>query len=119
MNEKLIELFQNKDFAAKTADCETVEEVLELIKAKGVETTREEFDSFMDSIAKANCEKEGELTETALENVAGGEFLTFAAIVAAVGAVVGAAKWYIYDEPYNRGKQAARRKNNQRKNKIC
>ena len=120
MNEALIKLFQNKEFAEKTAACETVEEVLALVKAEGVETTREEFDAFMDSVAKANnYAAEGALDETELEQVAGGGFLTAAAIVSAVVAVVGAAKWYIYDEPYQRGKSDARAKNNKKKNKLC
>lgn len=119
MNEKLMELFKDNAFAEKAAACETVEEVLDMIKAEGVETTKEEFDSFMDYIAKTRSENEGELNEGELEQVSGGGFLTLAAIVSAVGAVVAAAKWYIYDEPYERGKQNARAKNNQRKNKIC
>lgn len=119
MNEKLMELFKDNEFAEKAAACETVEEVLAMIKAEGVETTKEEFDSFMDYIAKTSSEHEGELNEGELEQVSGGGFFTFAAIVSAVVAVVGAAKWYIYDEPYERGKQNAKAKNNRRKNTIC
>ena len=120
MNDKLMKLFKNNVFAEKAAACETVEEVLAMIKAEGIETTREEFDSFMDYMAKTSSEHEGELDEGELEQVSGGGgFFTFAAVVSTVVAVVGAAKWYIYDEPYERGKQDAKAKNNQRKNAIC
>ena len=119
MNQDLLKLFQDEEFAKEAVACESVENVLELIKSNGIITTRDEFDSFMDNIARIKNTQEGELDETELEQVTGGEFLTFAAIVAAVGAVVGAAKWYIYDEPYSRGKQKAKAENNRRKNKIC
>ena len=119
MNEKLMQLFQNKDFAEKAASLETVEEVLAKVKDAGVATTREEFDSFMDYLERTNNMDATELTEHELEKVAGGEFFTAAAIVSGIVAIVGAAKWYFYDEPYNRGKSDARKYNNQRKNKLC
>lgn len=75
MNEKLMELFKDNEFAEKAAACETVEEVLAMIKAEGVETTKEEFDSFMDYIAKTSSEHEGELNEGELEQVSGGGLL--------------------------------------------
>ena len=119
MNEELIALFQNKSFVEKTASCETVEEVMALVNAEGVEVTRKEFDSFMNEIAETSSAKETELDEVELTQVAGGGFFTAAAIVTAVIAVVGALKWYTYDEPYERGKAKARAENNKKKNKIC
>ena len=74
MNEELIALFQNKSFVEKTASCETVEEVMTLVKAEGVEVTRKEFDSFMNEIAKTSSAKETELDEVELTQVAGGGF---------------------------------------------
>lgn len=119
MNVQLAELFQNQAFVEKTAMCETVDEVLDMVKSAGVDTTREEFDELMDAVAQhINCES-GELDEQALETVSGGAFWTAAAIVSIVIAGVGALKWYIYDEPYQRGKANAKAKNNKKKNKIC
>ena len=86
--------------------------------------TKEEFDALMDNVARVR-NSAGELDEEQLENVSGGFAITsagvalFAAIVTAVGAAAKAAKWYIYDEPYSRGKADARAKNNKQKNKIC
>lgn len=124
MNEKLMELFQNKEFLNKIVACDTVDEVLGVIEAEGVETTKEEFDALMDNVARVR-NSTGELGEEELENVSGGFAITaagvalFGALVTAVSSAVLAAKWYIYDEPYSRGKQDAKAKNNQRKNKIC
>ena len=124
MNEELIKLFQNKDFVAKTAACETVEEVLALVKAEGVETTREEFDTVMDAIAQFKGAQEGELDEAEMEQVAGGFAISgtvVAALIAAGVSLIGgfSLKWWIYDEPYERGKAKARAKNNKNKNKLC
>lgn len=123
MNEELIKLFQNKAFVEKTAACETVEEVLALVKAEGVEVTREEFDSVMDAIAEINGAQEGELDEAELDQVAGGLATAIVvALISAGAAVVGGGftlKWWIYDEPYERGKAKARAKNNKKKNKLC
>ena len=123
MNEELIKLFQNKAFVEKTAACETVEEVLALVKAEGVEVTREEFDSVMDAIAEINGAQEGELDEAELDQVAGGLATAIVvALISAGAAVVGGGitlRWWIYDEPYERGKAKARAKNNKKKNKLC
>jgi hypothetical protein len=123
MNEKLIDLFQNKEFVEKTTACETVEEVLNLVNAEGVEAAREEFDAVMDSIAGINSKKDDDLDESELEQVAGGFAISGAVIAALIAAGVTLSgfslKWWIYDEPYERGKQRALKKNNKRKNDLC
>lgn len=119
MNVKLLELFKDKEFSKKAANCESASEVLSMIEAKGIDITKEEFDSFMKDLARSSNDREEELDESELEQVSGGGFLTAAAVVSAIIAIVGAAKWFIYDEPYSRGKQDAKAKNNRRMNEIC
>ncbi len=119
MNMQLVELFKDQAFVEKTAECETVDEVLEMVKHEGVETNREEFDELMDTVAQYTHQSNDTLDEQELEQVSGGGFWTAAAIFSGIVAIVGAAKWYIYDEPYERGKAEARAKNNKKKNKIC
>ena len=55
-----------KEQIAKAMSCETVEELMELAKAEGVELTKEEAEAYMAEMADV------ELDSDALKNVAGG-----------------------------------------------
>ena len=55
-----------KEQIQKAMACETVEELMELAKAEGVELTKEEAEAFMAEMADV------ELDSDALKNVAGG-----------------------------------------------
>ena len=55
-----------KEQIQKAMACETVEELMELAKAEGVELTREEAEAYMAEMADV------ELDSDALKNVAGG-----------------------------------------------
>ena len=59
-------LMQNEEFNSRMEACETVEEAAEIMREYGLEVTAEQLR------AALNSEKEGELGEEALENVAGG-----------------------------------------------
>ena len=51
----------------KAMACETVEELMELAKAEGVELTKEEAESYMEELS------DFELDDIALKNIAGGK----------------------------------------------
>ena len=55
-----------KEQIAKAMSCETVEELMELAKAEGIELTKEEAEAYMAEMADV------ELDSDALKNVAGG-----------------------------------------------
>ena len=55
-----------KEQIAKAMSCETVEELMELAKAEGVELTKEEAEAYLAEI------EDVELDSDALKNVAGG-----------------------------------------------
>ena len=55
-----------KEQIAKAMSCETVEELMELAKAEGIELTQEEAEAYMVEMADV------ELDSDALKNVAGG-----------------------------------------------
>ena len=55
-----------KEQVAKAMSCETVEELMELAKAEGVELTKEEAEAYMSEM------EDVELDGAALKNVAGG-----------------------------------------------
>ena len=56
-----------KEQIQKAMACETVEELMELSKAEGVELTKEEAVSYMEELS------DFELDDTALKNIAGGK----------------------------------------------
>ena len=56
-----------KEQIAKAMACETVEELMELAKAEGVELTKEEAEAYMAEM------EDIELDEKTLKNVAGGK----------------------------------------------
>ena len=56
-----------KEQIQKAMACETVEELMELAKAEGVELTKEEAESYMEELS------DFELDDIALKNIAGGE----------------------------------------------
>ena len=55
-----------KEQIAKAMSCETVEELMELAKAEGIELTKEEAEAYMAEL------EDVELDSDALKNVAGG-----------------------------------------------
>lgn len=113
MNEKLMSLFSDKEFADRTITCKSAEDVLAMIRAEGVDVTNEEFDSFMYNLARIDCKAEEELDENELSQVSGGAWWPI------ISGIVGAIWYLTYKEPYERGKAEARKRNNQRKNEIC
>ncbi len=56
-----------KEQIQKAMACETVEELMELAKAEGVELTKEEAESYMEELS------DFELDDIALKNIAGGK----------------------------------------------
>ena len=56
-----------KEQIQKAMACETVEELMELAKAEGVELTKEEAESYMEELS------DFELDGIALKNIAGGK----------------------------------------------
>lgn len=62
-------LMQNEEFNARMEACKTVEEAAEIMREYGLEVTAEQLK------AALRAEKESELDETQLENVAGGIIL--------------------------------------------
>ena len=68
-NEKLIALFQDANFAKEISGTESAEEVLKLIKSKGVETNADEIQAVLAEISKPAS---GELSDDELDAVAGG-----------------------------------------------
>lgn len=64
-------LMQNEEFNSRMEACETVEEAAEIMREYGLEVTTEQLQ------AALNIEKEGELGEEALENVAGGIIMPY------------------------------------------
>ena len=63
-------LLQDEEFKAQLGAAKSLTEVVEILKAKGIETTEKELEE-----AYAQTQnQDGELGESALENVAGGRF---------------------------------------------
>ena len=60
-----------KEQIQKSMACKTVEELMELAKAEGIELTKEEAEAYMAEMADV------ELDEDALKNVAGGSRLCY------------------------------------------
>ena len=60
-----------KEQIQKAMACKTVEELMELAKAEGIELTKEEAEAYMAEMADV------ELDEDALKNVAGGSRLCY------------------------------------------
>lgn len=79
----LEELMQNEEFTAKLEKARDLDEVLAMIRERGIEITTEEITS---AYKKLN---DGELDENALEDVAGGSIFT-AAVAAGAAAL---ARW--------------------------
>lgn len=71
---KLQELFKNdQSFAEKLFSLENREEVQDFLKTKGIEFTLDEIDTIKEAIIKNAPAENGELSDEALENVAGGD----------------------------------------------
>lgn len=67
MSAKMAALYEDDDFSGKAASCNNVQEMAELFVKEGVPITPEALELVL---AKAN--EEGEISEEALESVAGG-----------------------------------------------
>ena len=65
------ELMNNEKLKERLANAETKEQILEILREQGILLREEELESLMAEPA------EGELEETALENVSGGSFLSW------------------------------------------
>jgi hypothetical protein len=97
---KISKLFHDEGFQKEAENCKTMEDFQALFTAHGVEISLEETIELISQIAeKKKQQDDGEISEEALENVAGGLVLTGAAAVAAcvgigvvsVGVAAGAA----------------------------
>lgn len=74
MNEKKIrELIEDKEFAKELFESKSFEEAQEKLKGKGLDMSIDEIKSALNAIKKL---QEGELSDEALESVAGGSMST-------------------------------------------
>ncbi len=72
MQKRLEELFEDQD-AIREVFVEDTEQTLANLAARGIDMSREELAAFSEGIVKGmGLDEEGELSETALEKVAGG-----------------------------------------------
>ena len=78
----LQELLNDEAFEAEIRDVHTPEELQALFASKGLEMSLEEVEALCSQAAAAVGGAEGELDEQALENVAGGFFISGTAFLA-------------------------------------
>ena len=80
MEEKLKKITENEEFCNKLAQCDDADEALRLLASEGIEMTRAEFEDRVSmgkkALQDAGYLKEEELSEEALDGVAGGVLLT-------------------------------------------
>lgn len=105
MNEELMKVLDDEEFAEKLANAETAEEFVALLGSKDVQI--EEGMSAEEAFKVFKSQENGEIAEGELENVSGG---VLGAIVVGAGIVVGAnaiafAGGYIYQKIKNRKKK--------------
>ncbi|MFZ7101729.1 MAG: Nif11-like leader peptide family RiPP precursor [Peptococcaceae bacterium] len=80
----------DKGLAEKLFTLETPQEVQSTLKEEGLEFTLEEIDMLGNALVKSlSVAEDGELTDEALEDVAGG-FVITAAVIGATASVIGA-----------------------------
>ncbi|MBO6159500.1 MAG: hypothetical protein J6P72_09640 [Firmicutes bacterium] len=98
--ERLNQLLEDKAFVEKMMSLDTKEEVKEIFNANGVDFTMEDVEDMAKELERVS-EAGDEISEDALEDVAGGFAITLAGVVAAgkIAVAVGAAglsiyKWY-------------------------
>lgn len=89
-NEKIQEVFSDKEFVEKLLAMETAEEVQAAVKEKGLELTLEEIEATKKSIINSLEKNDSdEVSDDQLEQVAGGFAITTALAIA--GVITGAA----------------------------